>query len=58
MERNLPKIVVQVSKPQKKWLKEESGRLGVSMAELVRRILDDYRGEGPQWKPTEPTRSN
>ena len=59
MRRNLLQVMVQMTKPQKEWLKQESDRLGISMAELVRRIIDDYRGEGPnQWKSTEPTRSN
>lgn len=38
------KIVVSVTEPQQDWLKAEAARLGISVAELVRRIIDEKRG--------------
>lgn len=38
------KQVVSLTEPQLAWLKEESDRLGISVAELVRRIIDAARG--------------
>ena len=41
------KRVISFTKPQNEWLKNESNRLGISAAELVRRVVDWYRGERP-----------
>lgn len=41
------KRVISFTKPQNEWLENESERLGISAAELVRRIVDWYRGEKP-----------
>jgi hypothetical protein len=35
--------MLQFTKPQMAFLKEEAERLGISVAELVRRIIDEYR---------------
>lgn len=34
---------IDFSDPQIKWLREESRRLGISVGEFVRRIVDDRR---------------
>lgn len=39
----MPRQMVQFTVPQKEWLGEEALRLGVSVAELLRRIIDEYR---------------
>lgn len=41
------KRVISFSRPQNDWLEAEAERLGVSVAELVRRAIDWYRGEVP-----------
>lgn len=41
------KRMVTFTEPQYKWLESESDRLGVSTAELVRRLIDWCRGERP-----------
>jgi hypothetical protein len=40
----MPRQMIQFAEPQMAFLKEESKRLGITVAELVRRIIDDYRG--------------
>jgi hypothetical protein len=37
------KRVISFTEPQDDWLIKESDRLGISVAELVRRIIDLYR---------------
>lgn len=32
------------TEPQAEWLKTEAARLGVPLSELVRRIVDQFRG--------------
>jgi len=39
----LERRVFQLSSPQLNWLDKEAARLGISSAELLRRILDQYR---------------
>ena len=38
------KQVVSLTLQQLEWLKAEAARLGISVAELVRRIIDEARG--------------
>lgn len=38
------KQVISFTPQQLEWLKEEAARLGISVAELVRRIVDQARG--------------
>jgi len=40
---NKPRKILQFTVPQLDFLKKEAGRLGISVAELVRRIIDEYR---------------
>jgi len=48
---NLDRIALQVSKPQNEWVAEKAKALGISKQELIRRILDEYRGVTPSgWK--------
>ena len=35
--------MVQLTVPQKAWLDEEAKRVGISVSELIRRIIDVYR---------------
>lgn len=44
-DRNLIQRRIQMTKPQSEWLVKKAKSLGISAPELVRRILDDYRGE-------------
>lgn len=44
MKRNLPRKTIQFTEPQLKWLEEKSVEMGITVAELLRRIIDDYRG--------------
>ena len=44
----LPKQMVSFTVPQLAFLKDESQRLGISVAELVRRIVDVYRAQQGQ----------
>jgi hypothetical protein len=37
-------FLVRFSDPTAKWLRAESKRLGISFAELLRRIVDEKRG--------------
>lgn len=39
----MPRIMVQVSEPQDEFLKAEAFKLGIGVAELIRRIIDSYR---------------
>jgi hypothetical protein len=39
------KYMVSLSPQQLEWLKAEAERLGISVSELVRRIIDKARGE-------------
>lgn len=43
---NTNRLCVNLSDPQAAWLREEAERLGISVAELLRRIIDKQRGEG------------
>jgi len=42
-ESQMPKIQVNITRPQDEFLKRESERLDITVADLVRRIIDDYR---------------
>lgn len=37
------KYVISFTEPQLEWLKQEAKRLGISVAELVRRLVDQAR---------------
>jgi hypothetical protein len=39
----LSKRMISFTDPQVEFLKREAGRLGISVADLVRRIVDQYR---------------
>lgn len=39
------KLMVSLTRPQSEWIDIEAERLGVSRAEVVRRVLDRYREE-------------
>lgn len=53
-----PRQIIQFTVPQYSFLKLESERLGITMAEFVRRIVDAYRGvEGPD-RSLPPLRSS
>lgn len=41
----MDRITVSLSPPQMLWLKREARRLGVSLGELLRRILDAHRNK-------------
>lgn len=41
---NLPRMSVQFTEPLLAWLREEAKRQGVSIQELIRRLLDKARG--------------
>lgn len=43
----LQRQMIQFTEPQLDYLRKEAGRLGISVAELVRRIVDDYRERRP-----------
>jgi len=36
-----------VTRPQAEYLTKQAGELGVTVAEFVRRIIDEYRGRSP-----------
>ena len=38
------KRIISFTPPQLEWLEAESKRIGISVAELVRRIIDQARG--------------
>lgn len=38
-----PRIMVTLTGPQLAYLKSEAGRLGISVADLIRRIVDRHR---------------
>jgi hypothetical protein len=40
---NGPRITVTLTGPQQTWLTREAKRLGVSIGELLRRIVDEVR---------------
>jgi|GEM_PF-4418558 hypothetical protein len=42
----MDKKVISFTKPQMIWLEQEAKRLGISVAELVRRLIDQARIEG------------
>lgn len=39
----MPKIQVNITRPQEEFLNTESERLDITIADLVRRIIDTYR---------------
>jgi len=39
-----PRIAFTSTPPQKDWLEVEAARLGISVSELIRRLLDQVRG--------------
>lgn len=41
----MEKLVISVTPAQTEWLRAEAARLGISVAELLRRIIDKARGE-------------
>jgi len=40
-----PRMSIQFTRPQLDFLQAEADRLGISVADVVRRIVDRYRGE-------------
>lgn len=44
MKRNLPSKNIQFTAPQLEWLEIQAKELGITVAELVRRVIDEYRG--------------
>ena len=40
----MPKLVLSFTEPQVSFMQKEAKKLGISVAELVRRIVDQYRG--------------
>ncbi len=38
------KLSITFTKPQLDYLKEEAAKLGISVADMVRRTIDQYRG--------------
>jgi hypothetical protein len=40
----MPKLVLSFTQPQVAFMKKEARELGITVAELVRRIVDQYRG--------------
>lgn len=38
-----PRFVVTLTTPQRAFLKAEADKLGIGIAELIRRIIDEYR---------------
>lgn len=40
----MDRLPVSFSKPQLEWLRAEAQRLGISIAEVLRRIVDEKRG--------------
>jgi hypothetical protein len=45
----MKKQMVSFTDPQLEFLKQEANCLGISVAELVRRIIDDYRLVNPKF---------
>jgi hypothetical protein len=41
----MQKRMISLTEPQAAFLKEEAARLGISVADLIRRIIDQYRRE-------------
>ena len=39
----MPKRLISLTEPQLDFLKAEAARLGISIGDLVRRIVDEYR---------------
>ena len=44
MKRNLLPKNIQFTAPQLEWLEAQAKELGISVAELTRRVIDEYRG--------------
>jgi hypothetical protein len=44
MPRNLHQLGLQISIPQKKWLEKQAEELGISIQEVLRRMIDEFRG--------------
>lgn len=40
------KTMIALTPPQYAWLRAEAGRLGISPADLIRRIIDAFRDGG------------
>lgn len=38
-------IPIHFPEPQEAWLRSEAARLGVSMSEIIRRLIDKERGQ-------------
>lgn len=47
----MPRQVLQFTVPQKAFLDAEAAKLGITVAELVRRIIDEYRERKEQKTP-------
>jgi len=45
-QRETRRLTITVSKITASWLEREADKRAISTAELMRRILDDMRGEG------------
>lgn len=46
--RNMPRQMIQFTEPQLQFLRAEALTLGVSVSELVRRVLDEHRAKKDQ----------
>jgi hypothetical protein len=51
------KRMISFTEPQDDWLNKEAERLGISVAELVRRIIDWYREPQSERKQSEDAAS-
>ena len=40
-----PRVNITVTEPQQRWLEREAKRLGISIGEVIRRILDAVRSK-------------
>lgn len=39
----MPRMSVSLTKPQRDFLEREAKRMGITVADLIRRIIDQYR---------------
>jgi len=44
MAKGLHQLGLQISIPQKKWLEKQAEELGISIQEVLRRMIDEFRG--------------
>jgi hypothetical protein len=52
---SMKRQMVSLTKPQNEFLAAEAERLGITISDVIRRIIDDWRGQWPEAQRSAPS---